>query len=405
VKLIFSPKGSVVSASLTILLLCSNQLLAQQDGPAGVPVGSGYVFPSIDLTFLNDDNLTNADINEIDTIGWKVAPSLLYEQSSNRSRFAADWRLDAGWYDDSPIDDYVDNYVSGIFEYQPTNRFNSALKANFTDSHDPRGTGRAEGALVAAQPEFDEWHSFGVEGNFGYGLENGIARVEGDVGYTTKEYDNNRGSTFVRDRDDTYGAARFFYRLAPNTDLVVEGRLADHSYVQTAVGVAPLDSFVHRILGGVSWEATGKTTGSIKLGYIDKDFDSGTRQDGDALIWEIGITWEPRTYSVVNISSSRDFQETNGAGNFIQKDNFISADWTHYWQEHISTTVNFSYTEDTFDPTTREDELTNAGARLNYDLQRWLTVSGGYRYDERDSNANAFDYERNIFELTVRVTL
>ena len=403
-KLKLNSKGISVLVALAAFLLNSSYLQAQQDA-AGVAMGSGYVFPGLDLTFLHDDNLTNADVNEIDTFGWKVEPSLLYEQTSNRSRFAADWRLDAGFYEDSSEDDYVDNFVSGIFEYQPTNRFSSALKADFKDSHDPRGTGRAEGELVGAQQDFDEWHSFGVEGNLSYGLEEGKARLEGDVGYTTKEYDNNRASTFVRDRDDTYGAARFFYRLAPNTDFVLEGRLADHTYDQTATGVASLDSFVYRVLAGVTWEATAKTTGYVKAGYIEKDFDDGTREDGDDFTWEIGITWEPRSYSIVNLSSSRDFQETNGAGNFIQKDNFITADWTHYWQERLSTTVNFSYTEDTFDPTTREDKLTNAGVKLNYELRRWLTVSGGYRYDERNSNSNAFDYERNIFELMVSITL
>ena len=391
---------------LTIVCLLSLPVLSQaQSTTTGVPVGSGYANPSLDLEFFHDDNLFNSDINELDTFGWKVKPAVSYELSDNIKRFVADWQLDAGFYDDSSDDDYVDNFVSGLFEYQPSSRVYASLRGDYENTHDPRGTGRAEGALVAAQPDFDEWHSFAVEGNLAYGAESARARMEADAGYIAKKYDNNRASTFVRDRDDLFAAGRFFYRIAPKTSLLVEGRVADYQYDAIAAGQVTLDSTVYKAFVGLTWEATYKTTGAIKVGYIDKNFDAGTRADGDAMTWEIDLQWQPRTYSTVNISSARDFQETNGAGNFIQHDNFITFNWTHDWQTRISTSVDFSYSEDTFDPTTREDELTSAGVHINYELRRWATIGAGYRYDERDSNANAFDYDRNIYELTLRLTL
>ena len=253
--------------------------------------------------------------------------------------------------------------------------------------------------------EPDAWHHFKVEGNAGYGLlEDAKARLEGDVGYISKRYDNNRTLTATRDRDDTYGSGRLFFRAGPKTELVVEGRIAHVSYQFPAPLTASLDSDTYQILGGFTWQALNKTTGTVKLGYINKDFYAANRVDGDAVNWEVNVEWRPRTYSVVNLSTSRTFTETNGAGNFIQHDTF-AIDWTHDWGNQVSSTVDFSYSNDSFDPTTREDDLINTGVQLNYAMRRWLTLSAGYRYDERDSNRNAFDYERNVILFTASITL
>ena len=45
------------------------------------------------------------------------------------------------------------------------------------------------------------------------------------------------------------------------------------------------------------------------------------------------------------------------------------------------------------------------GVSVNYKMRRWLELGGGYRYDERDSTINLFDYDRNIFELIATIAL
>ena len=159
----------------------------------------------------------------------------------------------------------------------------------------------------------------------------------------------------------------------------------------------------------MTWRSTYKTTGTATIGYIEKNFDSSRRKDGDEFTWEVGVTWKPKTFSTINIYSSRDFDETNGAGNFIQHDT-IGADWTHQWHKgspRLSSIVDFTYSEDSFDQaiTGREDDLYSVGVAVNYKMRLWLEISGSYRYDERDSTINLFDYDRNLFELTANIAL
>ncbi len=187
--------------------------------------------------------------------------------------------------------------------------------------------------------------------------------------------------------------------------MLIEGRVTEYKYDLDAVGTPSLDSTTSRALAGVTWESTFKTTGRAQIGYIQKNFDAAGRADGEDFTWEVGVQWQPRTYSTVDIETSRDFTETNGAGNFTSTDQ-IKASWTHNWSDKIKTILNMRYAEDRFDQDTtgREDDLLSFGANVEYKMRRWLDLGAGYNYDERESTINSFDYERNIVQAYATVT-
>ena len=81
------------------------------------------------------------------------------------------------------------------------------------------------------------------------------------------------------------------------------------------------------------------------------------------------------------------------------------ASWTQGWTSAISTTVSFGTGDDDYDETNRSDDVTNYGISLDYEFRRWLSIGVAYDFDERDSNINAFDYERNIYSLNVSLSL
>ena len=41
---------------------------------------------------------------------------------------------------------------------------------------------------------------------------------------------------------------------------------------------------------------------------------------------------------------------------------------------------------------------------VDYNLLRWLDIGAEYRYEERDSDLDIFDYTANVFMLTARTT-
>lgn len=369
----------------------------------GVQVGPVTAYPSIAVSTRHDDNLFRSETNEKSTLLGIVAPAIELVVQDNIKKLKLDYNIEAGFYDVSGQDDYVDQELLGIFEYHPTDRITTELSAEYLKLHDPRGTERTEGDLnLSFHP--DRWHSYGVAGLLKYGTPNATGRIELETSYVTKDYDNNREFTFVRDRDDFDLRGTFFYRIRPKTALLFEITYADFEYDQAAAGEPTLDSTDVEALVGVSWDATYKTTGYAKLGYANKDFDSDLRKDADDFRWEVGVKWSPRSYSTVNISTEQRRDESDGIGDSIDVAE-IDFSWNHQWRDRFSTTVEFLYGEDEYDPSPRSDTRIRTGLKLNYDWRRWARVIVGYQYENRDSNINIFNYDRNLFDLTLNITL
>lgn len=399
---------------LTCLILSNSISVSSAEGLLGVrsmELGAGKLSPDLTVSTSYDDNLTSATSNEIETFGIEVSPHLLYEIKNNKNLYYIENEFTSMTYEGSGQDDYIDNKFQLGYEYTPTKRTYAGIRGEYFKSHDARGTGQTEGiGALATTP--DKWHHYLVEGNGAYGSGKSKGRAELDIGYVSKDYDNHRERTFVRDRDDTYANARFFYRVMPKTSLVMEGRFTNFNYEQDPVRVprssvdsstSSLDSNTYQALLGVTWKSTYKTTGFAKFGYIKKDFDAGERKDSDGFNWNVGIEWQPKTFSRFNFSTSRSYNETDGFGDYVESDT-IAASWNHQWHKlspKLGTTINVSYSDNTYpgSDSGRDDDLLSVGVAIDYRIQRWLNLGGSYRYDDRDSSLSLFGYDRNRFEL------
>ena len=384
-------------------------------GVRSMEMGPGKLYPELTLITSYDDNLTSSAFSEIETFGLLVSPHLTYEIKNSKNRYLFEGELTSMTYEGSGQDDYLNNRFQLGYEYTPTKRTFAGIRGEYFKSHDARGTEQTEGVGELARSP-DRWHHFLVEGNGSYGSQKSKGRAELDIGYISKDYDNHRERTFARDRDDTYANARFYYRVMPKTSVVLEGRFTNINYDQDPVKVprasvdsssSSLDSNMYEALIGVTWKSTYKSTGFAKFGYINKDFDSSNRKDSDGFNWNVGIEWQPKTFSRFNFSTSRSYNETDGFGDYTESDT-IAASWNHQWHKlspKLGTTVDVSYTENTFpgSDSGREDDLFSVGVAINYKMQRWLKMGGGYRYDDRDSSLNLFSYDSNHFELFATV--
>jgi polysaccharide biosynthesis protein VpsM len=372
------------------------------DDTGGVQLGPVTAHPSIEVSTRYDDNLFFSDKNEKSTLIGIVSPAVNFSLQDNIKRLTLDYGIEAGLHEDSSPDDYADQKLLGVLEYNPTDRIKTELRAEYLDEHDSRGTERTEGGSGSLDP--DEWHSYGIGGLVGYGTPNATGRAEFEAGYTAKEYDNNRLFTFDRDRNDFDLRGTFFYKIWPKTRLLFEIKQTVFEYERNAIGQASLDSTGRDYLFGAAWDATYKTTGFAKFGVSEKDFDSDLRKDVDLFKWEIGVKWMPRTYSTVDITTVRRQDETNGFGDSIDVGE-IKVSWNHIWPNRITSTIGFFFAENDYNATGRVDEIFKTGLKLDYDWRRWARISAGYEYKENDSNVSTFGYERNLFDITVNFSL
>lgn len=371
-----------------------------------VQIGPITAYPSMKVITRHDDNIYESTSNTQSSPIVIVKPAVTLLLQDNIKTLTLDYDIEVGTYIDSGDDDYTDQKLLSVFEYHPTTKLKMALRLEYLDEHDPRGTARTEGVggFNPLNLAPDEWHSYGIGGLVTYGSANATGRIELATSYLTKEYDNNRQFTFTRDRDEFGLRGTFYYRMTPKTRLLFEFKQTDFDYDNTSIGGTTLDSTDRDFLFGVTWDATYNTSGFVKLGYMEKDFDSDSRNDAGDFKWEIGTRWRPRSYSTVDISTESRQDETNGIGDSIDVSE-IKIAWNHEWRDYISSTVGVFYGQDEYSSTVREDDRFNAEVRINYDWRRWVRMSAGYRYEERDSNVDLFDYDRNLFDITLDFTL
>ncbi len=383
------------------LAIGAAQALDQQAG--GIPVGPLVAYPSVTVTLSHDDNQYNAANNEEGSWITVISPGVRFKGERGRYDFAVEYGLDVGRYDNDSTDNYEDQRLAGEFNVGFSQRSRLNLNAEYLDTHDDRGTGRSEGAGAPAGDP-DEWHSYGLGGLYSYGAKGAKGRLEVEAGFLSKEYDNNRAVTYTRDRDNADLGATFYYQIMPKTALLFQAANTDIDYDQDAPGTASLDSDEWRYLVGATWEATFQTTGTVKVGRLRKDFNDGAREDFSGSSWELGMQWRPLSYSSVDIISSKKTGETDGSGDYIlTKD--LSVSWTHGWFKRFSTTANIYGSEASYGASAREDDTLSYGLSADYQMRRWLSFGASYTRTEKDSNTNTFDYDKNIFLLSVTATL
>ena len=376
--------------------------LKLDDNPdtVGRKIGLGRILPDVTLKLGYDDNLTLENINPIGTFYTRITPHSSYVGSTKTRKFILDYLVDAAFYEGSNKDDYLDNRLRASFEYDPTSRIFASVFGEFFDSHDGRGKGRAEGGTGITQASLDEWHQWGLGGKFTYGAQTARGRIELETEYLNKVYDTNRIFTFTRDKEELSGIGRFIYRIRPKTSLLLEGRMTEHNYMRDPIGEPSLDGNTISLLTGVTWQATYKTTGFAKLGYMFKTFASDRRKDTSAPAWEVGVDWKPKSYSTVHFATAQEFAESEGTGDSIETSS-MQLSWEHIWRERFKTTLDFGYQVSTIAATSREDNGYLMAARADYAFRRWLNIGAGIRHQTLDSTDDAFGYDKNVFELTM----
>jgi hypothetical protein len=227
--------------------------------------------------------------------------------------------------------------------------------------------------------------------------------VELNGGYSSRTYQNNRESTAANDHDTGILGGTFLWRVAPKTQLLFQGEWRPIDYDQPT---STLDSDETRYYVGARWDATALTSGSAKFGVLKKDFRSDQREDFNTSSWEVGVRWSPLTYSVFDLNTARQTEESTGLGDTIVSTRNLLT-WSHSWSRRVRTQILAGWTHDDYrgEGVTRDDDTGSLGLRLYYQFRRWLRFGAEYTYTDRDSSDSVFDYQRNTFSLTLSATL
>jgi hypothetical protein len=187
----------------------------------------------------------------------------------------------------------------------------------------------------------------------------------------------------------------------PKTYAIFEARETRIAY---HLPTSPLDANETRIYGGISWEATAATVGTIKVGNLKRRPEDDSASDFSGTSWEAIVTWSPRTYSKFDFFTARQTNESTGLGNFILS-SIAGVSWNHAWSSVLTTGVDYRYQKDEYQGFDRTDKSNILGLKVGYKFRRWLTLGAEYSHTQRDSNLPTFEYDKNLYLLTATASM
>ena len=363
---------------------------------------------SLGIEVRGDDNIFQNAANEQSSRISMLTPSLLMRLEPSGKRLELGYGGEYAWYRDFSNDDYDDHALEAGAYLLLGRRSGLDFVASYEGEHENRGTGLTQGFDFASgelPEEPDQYTNEQLLTRYTYGITGTRAVLAFEASTQEQGYDNNLERTRQFDKDSTYGQATFGVRVRPNTSLQLSLRSTDIAYPHPPASGERLDSREHRYLVGVQWEATAKTTGSVRIGQVDKDYDDPSRPNFSGPNWDVAIRWSPRTYSHIDLGTERRPQETTTTSANVQDTQAYSIRWSHEWNDRVESRVSASTQDEEFvgDTENRQQELQQYGVALRYEMRSWLSWEVGLEVNSRDSNVERFRFDGKIVRIGARI--
>jgi hypothetical protein len=363
--------------------------------------GSVMVYPSITVKYGYDDNITQSpdSANKANSSYEQYKAEIAADYETRGDKYGLTYTADIFRYNNSTRDDIENNTLSlnGANNFTARNALNWRL--GYTDGFEPRGSTDVTG------PDPNHYEDALASATYRYGAQDAKGRIEVDVSRNGRKYLNNRDITAKLDKDtDAYGA-RFYVRVMPKTQFLIEARQSDTEYRNPAAGglEKDLDSKETSYRLGVTWDATAKTRGTFKIGQTQRDYQ--VRQDFKGTTWDLNVNWSPKTYSKVDLTANRSVSDTtvsNLGTNYLLLTSY-GVKWQHAWLERFRTDLGFTYLDTEYDGDVRRDKQRTVSAGLHYDFRRWMSIGTEFSYAKRDSTVDANDFNRRQAMAVVRL--
>ena len=383
-----------------------------------IRVSDGVLFtPTLKVSERYDDNIYATKNQRKSSWITNLEPSFMLSLDRAKSAYRLKYVASRDFFHSSSRDNNTDHHLTADagFEFNSRNRL--TLNAGYHKMEDTASD------TSTPNSQNDKWNTKNIGGVYNFGARTARAQADLAVNYEELRYDNSarlaNGERLNKDkeRDTKSVRATGYYGIAPKTKALVEARYSDFDYKSNT----NRDSNNKALLAGVTWEATAKTTGTVKVGREKKSYDKSYYSDKSMGMWEAAVAWAPRTYSTFDFKLRRGFDEGDNyyeydSGEHVSssiKTTAYHAGWKHQWMDRLSSNLTYSYTDRKYQgdrasqalTSDRHDKIKQYGLGVTYEMRRWLDVGLGYTRRDNDSNRATRDYKRNIYALTFNASL
>ncbi|WP_263079387.1 outer membrane beta-barrel protein [Endozoicomonas sp. Mp262] len=395
-------------------VLYSSWSIATVEDPGSFEMGGINVTPLLKAGVGYDDNVYREgtegnDLKEKSATVYTVAPSIELKAEQGMSYYALTVDGVHKSFSGESDHDFTDYGAALDIHHEFNSRHRLTVTSGYGIKHDQGST--VDEAKDKSAPQYQQTDA---AVNYGFGAKEATARVDVFGDYNAKDYEKigKLGRDSGEDRKNKGYGATFFYKVMPKTEVLVEAKKRELSYDNQDNAGYDITSY----LVGLNWEATAKSTGYIKAAHRERKSDVKTVDKENYSGWEIGISYLPVEYSLIQISSGRDYgleSENPASASFTKGFNAV-VNWQHDWTSKITSNLGFSYTDDDVQNAAsvvqKERKVKTFNAGLSWKVMRNLTVSLDWENTKRDekakvNTADEDDYTRNAYMLSAELAL
>jgi len=381
------------------------QLADQQS----IPIGEADLYPSIRIDYQTNDNVGLKSEDEVDGTATILQPTLVLVAEARSLTFQGAYEGAFSLGSLGAID-WNDHSLSAGLSAEFDSRRRARVDATLERQHLELGSTITRGR----GDEFDEpvvFNQFRLGGSFGYGAAAARGNITAGVNIASRSYTNLDEVTDGRDFNSIRPFGRFGYRIGGDTRATIELRAAAIDF-----DASVQDRREIGLLLGVSFNATGRLSGTFGVGFDNVDFSADGREDATLFVVESNLQFRPRSFALLTLDISRGINNaglelvSNDSGESIET--VVRAGWQHDWSSRVSSAAFVSANvRDEICPSLG-DSIFSAGFEFNVSLRRWLQLGAGVSAASRqvdrctvDDGSESLSSDRQLAGIHLRATL
>jgi polysaccharide biosynthesis protein VpsM len=362
------------------------------DRGAPVYLGSVKVYAAMGIGFGSDDNIRAVPDSQPKVSGnyWLYSPSVWADYEAAGQRYAFTYAGSLRRYNDSSKGD-IDSHGLSL---SGDNTFTARNRLGWQVSH-KRAEEDYDSDLTREADEPVQYRLTSVAATYRYGAEGARGRLEFDVGHSEKRYLNRSDITADSDADISNWGIRFLTRLMPKTFAFIEWQEAETDYKSAG---SNRDSTQESANLGLTWRATAKTNGALRVGKTRRNYDDPSRADYRGTTWRLTANWAPMTYSRFSLTAGREVGDSTTVFGFGAKEvDSYGVSWNHAWKSYLRTTLSWAREEADYRSSNRTDKTDRFLAGIYYSFPRNYSLGLEFLPSKRESSLNEFDYDRKRY--------
>lgn len=386
----------------------------------------GYVHPYLGLTEYFTDNAFNTDTDTTSSFITRISPGIWLSiprkkelpvglapnntspgglaqqmgdyEGSDKYQLYALTGADITMYSDDSENNTEDYFFEGLGRYNMAsglslqavdrvNRGHDVFETGVTDSDNIREFSRN---LLMLTADWDLTEKL---------------RIKSDYSNFYLDYDAT-DDAFLNRRDNIIDLYSYF-KYSVKTSLFVQYRHTDVEYDT----VSATDNTQNSYFGGIRYESTEKLSLLFKAGLQDKSFTNETAgyNDSNNFAMDLQALYRITQKTQITLDGYRNNEETDSEEASEKEVLGLRLSYEQDISDKITAKVDTRYENADYaqllGQPEREDDIYYFRPAVQYLFRDWLMAEAAYAYETTDSSENDFDYDTNVFSLSLNFAM